>query len=51
LYTQRKIGKDEYGLAELLSKDPSVEDLTNFYLSSNTLQIESAENDPYSFVF
>jgi len=38
-------------LAELLSKEPSVEDLTNFYYSSKTLQIESAEKDPHSFVY
>ena len=38
-------------LADLLSKEPSVKDLVNFYHSSPTLQIESAEMDPFSFVY
>lgn len=38
-------------LAELLSSDPGVEELVTFYRKSPTLRMESAENDPYSYVF
>jgi hypothetical protein len=38
-------------LADLLSKEPSVNDLVTFYHSSNSLQIDSAERDPFSFVY
>jgi hypothetical protein len=37
-------------LAELLSADPGVEELVTFYRKSPTLRLESAENDPYSYV-
>ena len=38
-------------LADILSKQPSIKDLVNFYYTSPTLQIESAEMDPFSFVY
>jgi hypothetical protein len=38
-------------LAHLLSKEPTKEELVVFYNKSNTLKIESAEKDSYSFVF
>lgn len=38
-------------LAELLAQNPTKDDLVNFYNKSKTLQLESAETDPYSFVF
>jgi hypothetical protein len=38
-------------LAELLSNNPGVEDLVAFYRKASTLRLESAENDPYSYVF
>ena len=38
-------------LADLLSQDPSKEELVSFYRESATLRLEAAEKDPYSFVF
>ena len=38
-------------LAELLSQNPTKEELITFYKESTTLRIEAAEKDPYSFVF
>ncbi|UCC38438.1 MAG: hypothetical protein JSV96_11425 [Candidatus Aminicenantes bacterium] len=38
-------------LANLLSNDPTKEELVTFYQNSKTLKIKSAEEDPYSFVF
>lgn len=38
-------------LADLLANDPFMEELVAFYRSAQTLQIKSAEEDPYSFVF
>jgi hypothetical protein len=38
-------------LAELLCLDPGVDELAAFYRKSPTLRMESAENDPYSYVF
>lgn len=38
-------------LADLLSQDPTKEELVSFYRNSKTLKIESAETDPYSFVY
>jgi hypothetical protein len=38
-------------LAGLLAVNPSREELTAFYLDSETLRIDSAEKDPYSFVY
>jgi hypothetical protein len=38
-------------LANLLANDPSKEDLLAFYRKAPRLQIKSAEQDPYSFVF
>jgi hypothetical protein len=38
-------------LAELLLHDPDVDELVKFYRKSPTLRMQSAENDPYSYVF
>jgi hypothetical protein len=38
-------------LADVLSKQPTKDDLVALYLSSQTMRIESAENDRYSFVY
>jgi hypothetical protein len=38
-------------LAELLSRTPAVDELVAFYHKSPTMRIESAENDPYSYVY
>jgi hypothetical protein len=38
-------------LAELLASDPGVEELVAFYRKSATLRLESAESDPYSYVY
>jgi hypothetical protein len=38
-------------LADLLSRDPVIDELVAFYRRSATLRLESAENDPYSYVF
>jgi hypothetical protein len=38
-------------LAALLSTEPTVEELVSFYRQSTTLRLESAEKDPYSFLF
>lgn len=43
--------KELDNLAELLSKNPSVDELVSFYHHSKTLKLEAAELDPYSFVF
>jgi len=49
------VSKEELGeldaLADLISREPSIKDLLEFYYSSKTLQIESADLDPHSFVF
>ena len=38
-------------LANLLSQNPTKDELVKFYKNSKTLRIEQAEKDPYSFVF
>jgi hypothetical protein len=38
-------------LADLLTRDPAIEELVEFYRKSPSLRIESAENDPYSYVY
>jgi nicotinic acid phosphoribosyltransferase len=38
-------------LAELLSQDPTKEELIAFYQESTALRLEAAEKDPYSLVF
>jgi hypothetical protein len=38
-------------LANLLAQEPSIDELVHFFHSSKTLQIVSAESDPYSFVY
>lgn len=37
-------------LAELLSRDPVIEDLISFYRDSETLRIATIETDPYSYL-
>lgn len=39
------------GLADLLDKNPSVEELIIFYNNSSTLKMDSIEQDPYSFIY
>jgi hypothetical protein len=39
------------GLARLLSRAPTVEQLVDFYYQSKTLRIETAEKDRFSHVF
>jgi hypothetical protein len=38
-------------LADLMAGDPVIHELVRFYRKSPTLRIESAENDPYSYVY
>ena len=38
-------------LADLLSKNPTKEELVRFYHKSKTLKVGAAEKDPYSFVY
>jgi hypothetical protein len=38
-------------LAELLSQNPTKDELVAFYKNSKTLRIEEVEKDPHSFVF
>lgn len=38
-------------LAELIGNSPSVNELVNFYKSSNTLKMEEIEKDNYSFIY
>ncbi len=38
-------------LADLLSQNPTPEEIVAFYETSDTLRLEAAESDPYSFVF
>jgi hypothetical protein len=38
-------------LADLLSREPTRDELVAFYKSSKTLKLEAAEKDPYSFVY
>lgn len=38
-------------LADLLSREPTKDELVEFYFKNTTLRLEAAEIDPYSFVF
>ena len=38
-------------MSNLLSQNPSVEELLDFYFKSSTLKIESILNDPSSFIY
>jgi hypothetical protein len=48
--TEEELGELD-ALAEVLSKEPTFEELIEFYLASATLRFEAAEKDPYSFIF
>jgi len=38
-------------LADLLAREPTIEELVDFYRSPKTLAFEAAEKDPYSFLY
>ncbi len=38
-------------LSEFMAQAPTMDELKEFYYKSNTLRLEAAEKDPYSFVF
>ena len=38
-------------LADLMSREPTKEELVTFYRGSTTIKLEGAEKDPYSFVY